>query len=52
MGKITGGQEGGLINEILLENLKNKDGNPCIFDTILLEKVYEEDNISLLLNTA
>ena len=46
-------REGGLINEILLENLKrNKDGNPLIFDTILLEKVYEEDNISLLLNTA
>lgn len=36
-------REGGLINEILLENLKrNKEGNPLIFDTILLEKVYEE----------
>ena len=46
-------REGGLINEILLDNLKrNKEGNPLIFDTILLEKVYQEDNITLLLNTA
>lgn len=46
-------REGGLINEILLENLKrNKEGNPLIFDTILLEKVYEENNITLFLNTA
>ena len=46
-------REGGLINEILLDNLKrNKEGNPLIFDTILLEKVYNEPNITLLLNTA
>ncbi|NND07260.1 MAG: FAD-dependent oxidoreductase [Saprospiraceae bacterium] len=46
-------REGGLINEILLENLKrNRDGNPLIFDTVLLEKVHEETNITLLLNTA
>lgn len=46
-------REGGLINEILLENLKrNQEGNPLVFDTILLEKVYEEKNIRLLLNTA
>ncbi len=46
-------REGGLINEILLDNIKrNRDGNPLIFDTILLEKVYEEPNITLLLNTA
>ena len=46
-------REGGLINEILLDNLKrNKEGNPLIFDTILLEKVYEERKITLLLNTA
>ena len=46
-------REGGLINEILLDNLKrNKDGNPLIVDTILLEKIYEEKNITLLLNTA
>lgn len=46
-------REGGLISEILLDNLKrNKDGNPLIFDTILLEKVYQEENVTLLLNTA
>ncbi|MDO6518770.1 FAD-dependent oxidoreductase [Zobellia uliginosa] len=46
-------REGGLINEILLDNLKrNKEGNPLLFDTVLLEKVYEEPNITLLLNTA
>ncbi|MEC3908263.1 FAD-dependent oxidoreductase [Tamlana sp. 2201CG12-4] len=46
-------REGGLINEILLDNLnRNKEGNPLLFDTVLLEKVYEEDNITLLLNTA
>ncbi|SHJ04751.1 FAD-dependent oxidoreductase [Pseudozobellia thermophila] len=46
-------REGGLINEILLDNLKrNKEGNPLLFDTVLLEKVYEEENITLLLNTA
>ncbi|NCT08682.1 MAG: FAD-dependent oxidoreductase [Flavobacteriia bacterium] len=46
-------REGGLINEILLDNLKrNKEGNPLILDTVLLEKVYEEKNITLLLNTA
>lgn len=46
-------REGGLINEILLDNLnRNKEGNPLIFDTVLLEKVYEEKNITLLLNTS
>ena len=46
-------REGGLINEILLENIRrNREGNALIFDTILLEKVYEESNITLLLNTA
>ncbi|HDZ15683.1 hypothetical protein LCGC14_0764410 [marine sediment metagenome] len=45
-------REGGLINEILLDNLKrNKDGNPLIFDTVLLEKAYEEQNLRLHLNT-
>lgn len=46
-------REGGLINEILLDNLiRNKEGNPLIFDTVLLEKVHNEKNIELLLNTA
>ncbi len=46
-------REGGVIDEFLVENLhRNPDGNPLIFDTILLEKVVEEPNITLLLNTA
>jgi hypothetical protein len=46
-------REGGLINEILIENVyRNAESNPLIFDTILLEKVVEEKNITLLLNTA
>ena len=46
-------REGGVIDEILVENTyRNPEGNPLIFDTILLEKVVEEPNISLLLNTA
>ena len=46
-------REGGVIDEILVENLyRNKEGNALIFDTVLLEKVMEEENITLLLNTA
>ncbi|CAK7200452.1 hypothetical protein SEUCBS139899_003147 [Sporothrix eucalyptigena] len=46
-------REGGLVDEILLENLyRNPEGNPLILDTILLEKVREEPNIRLFLNTA
>jgi len=46
-------REGGVIDEILVENTyRNKDGNPLIFDTVLLEKVVDEPNITLLLNTA
>lgn len=45
-------REGGVIDELLVENLyRNKEGNPLILDTILLEKVREEPNIRLLLNT-
>jgi len=45
-------REGGVIDEILVENLyRNKEGNPLILDTILLEKVTKEPNITLLLNT-
>ncbi|MFD2932256.1 FAD-dependent oxidoreductase [Spirosoma flavum] len=45
-------REGGVIDELLLENLyRNPEGNPLIFDTILLEKVILEPNIKLLLNT-
>ncbi|MGF1585564.1 MAG: FAD-dependent oxidoreductase [Bacteroidales bacterium] len=46
-------REGGVIDEILVENLyRNKEGNPLILDTIILEKVKEETNITFLLNTA
>ncbi|CDF79837.1 fumarate reductase/succinate dehydrogenase flavo protein-like protein [Formosa agariphila KMM 3901] len=45
-------REGGVIDEILVENMyRNKEGNAVIFDTILLEKVMLEENITLLLNT-
>ncbi|PUZ24436.1 FAD-dependent oxidoreductase [Chitinophaga costaii] len=45
-------REGGMVDEILVENMwRNPEGNPVIFDTILLEKVSQEANIHLLLNT-
>ncbi|GAB4023879.1 FAD-dependent oxidoreductase [Spirosoma koreense] len=45
-------REGGVIDELLLENLyRNPEGNPLIFDTILLEKVVLEPNLTVLLNT-
>ena len=46
-------REGGVINEILEENLfRNRQGNPYILDTILLEKCFAEENLTLLLDTA
>ena len=46
-------REGGVVDEILIENLyRNPEGNPLMMDTILLEKVAEEKNLTLLLNTA
>lgn len=46
-------REGGVIDEILVENTyRNPEGNPVIFDTIILEKVVQEQNIKLFLNTA
>jgi hypothetical protein len=46
-------REGGLVDEILVENTyRNPEGNPVIFDSILLDKVASEPNITLLLNTA
>ena len=45
-------REGGLIDEIMVENLfRNKEGNPVFFDALLLDKVLQESNITLLLNT-
>ncbi|PWG79914.1 FAD-dependent oxidoreductase [Pararcticibacter amylolyticus] len=46
-------REGGVIDEILVENTyKNPEGNPLILDMLLLDKVKQEANITLLLNTA
>lgn len=46
-------REGGVIDEILVENTyRNPEGNPLILDTVLLDKVVSEPNITLLLNTA
>src|SRR5579875_3000341 len=46
-------REGGVIDELLVENVwRNPEGNPVIFDSIVLELVSGEDNITLLLNTA
>src|ERR1043166_3109612 len=46
-------REGGVIDEILVENTyRNPEGNPVIFDTVLIDKVCREPNITLLLNTA
>jgi hypothetical protein len=46
-------REGGLVDEILVENTyRNPEGNPVIFDIVLLDKVMQEPNITLLLNTA
>ena len=45
-------REGGLIDEILVENtFRNKEGNPVLFDMVLVDKVLEEKNITLFLNT-
>src|SRR6266540_3460265 len=46
-------REGGVVDELLLENqFRNSEGNPLIWDTILLEKAVTEPNLTLLLNTA
>ncbi|MFM7181227.1 MAG: FAD-dependent oxidoreductase [Verrucomicrobiales bacterium] len=46
-------RQGGVVNEIMEENLyRNRQGNPMIYDTILLEKCVKEPNLTLLLNTA
>jgi hypothetical protein len=45
-------REGGIVDEILVENtFRNKEGNPVLFDMVLIDKVLEEKNISLFLNT-
>lgn len=46
-------REGGVVDEIMVENLwRNPEGNPIVFDSLLLEWVTRETHITLLLNTA
>ncbi len=46
-------REGGLVGELLEENMwRNPEGNPLLWDLLLLEKAREERKLSLLLNTA
>jgi hypothetical protein len=46
-------REGGVVDELMVENMyRNPEGNPLIFDMVLLDKVVSEPNITLLLNTA
>src|SRR5580700_2993124 len=46
-------REGGVVDEIMVENVwRNPEGNPVLLDSLLLEWVTREPNISLLLNTA
>lgn len=45
-------REGGVIDEIMVENTyRNPEGNPVLFDALMLDKVVSESNITLLLNT-
>ncbi|MFC6171168.1 FAD-dependent oxidoreductase [Loigolactobacillus jiayinensis] len=45
-------RETGIMGELFLENqYRNPDGNPYIWDLLLLEKVRVESNIQLFLNT-
>ncbi|WP_104401217.1 FAD-dependent oxidoreductase [Vibrio penaeicida] len=46
-------REGGIINEILLENqFRNPGGNPVILDSILQDWADKEDNLTVIVNTA
>ena len=46
-------REGGVMDELLVENVwRNPEGNPLLFDALMLEKVRVEPLITLLLNTA
>lgn len=46
-------REGGVIDELFVENLhRNPEGNPHLFDMVLLDRVIAEANLSLFLNTA
>ncbi len=46
-------REGGVLDELFVENtFRNPEGNPNLFDALLLDKVISEPGIRLLLNTA
>ncbi|MEW7314773.1 FAD-dependent oxidoreductase [Buttiauxella gaviniae] len=46
-------REGGIMGEIMEENLyRNKEGNPVMFDLVLLDMARSDPNLTLLLNTA
>lgn len=46
-------REGGIMGEIMEENLyRNKEGNPVLFDVVLLDMVQAQPGLTLLLNTA
>ncbi len=46
-------REGGIMGEILEENLwRNKEGNPVMFDLLLLDMAKSQPGLTLLLNTA
>lgn len=46
-------REGGVINEIITENMhRNPEGNPLLFDTVLLDFINREPTLTLLLNTS
>nr|WP_320204482.1 FAD-dependent oxidoreductase [Pantoea floridensis] len=45
-------REGGIMGEIMEENLwRNKEGNPVLFDLVLLDIVQAQPGLTLLLNT-
>lgn len=45
-------RETGIMGELFVENqYRNQDGNPYIWDALLLEKILAEKNIQLFLNT-
>lgn len=46
-------REGGIMGEILEQNLwRNKEGNPVMFDLLLLDLAQQQPGLTLLLNTA
>ncbi|PIO96951.1 FAD-dependent oxidoreductase [Pleomorphomonas carboxyditropha] len=45
-------REGGIINELLLENqFRNPGGNPVVFDSLVQDWVGREPNLTVLVNT-